>query len=131
MLVKFTMDKLDPNIGDSEYKGKYLRDWFSGHIEIRMPSYPERLRFPKEIGIESLSESGDDANKLVESLKNLELLAVCAEKVKPYVAGVEVTILDDGSKLASADDLYDHPGAGTLVAALCTKFILGFLEKKT
>jgi hypothetical protein len=133
VLIKYSPDKLDSNADDKEFKGPLLKDLFEGYVEVKVPSYPERLRFPKDIGLEVAAGPVSDADKekIAGSLRQLELLAKCAEKVKPFIASVSLKHIEDGVELKSADDLYDFPDAGGLVTGLCTKFILGFLEKKT
>jgi hypothetical protein len=129
MLVKYTPAQLEVRDEIKEGEDPSLSDLFDGFIEIRLPSYPERLRFPKELGLDKLAGSGDEASELSKTLQNLEMLALCAEKVKPYVSSVSLKS-KDGVELQSADDLYDYPAAGVLVAGLCTKFLSGFVEKK-
>lgn len=131
MLIKFTPEKLDLTTDEEKQKEGHipLSAQFEGVIEIRAPSYPERLRFPKEIGLDSVM-AGKDEDKVKASLNQMEMLAVCSEKVKPFINSVKLKYLEDGTELNSAEDLFDFPYAGALVTGLCTKFILGFLEKK-
>jgi hypothetical protein len=136
MNIKYGPQKLDPRLDDNGQPvdgatGPFLSDTFEGFIEIRAPSYPERLRFPKELGIEDLSGGEDDQKeKLKRSLNQLEMLAKCAEKVKPFIIAVDLLYKPESLKLNTVDDLYDFPDAGPLITGLCTKFIMGFVEKK-
>lgn len=112
-----------------------LQDRFEGFLEIRCPSYPERLRLPKELGIENLapedeSKDADHREKMERVFKNLELMALCADKIKTYITAVDLKDKTAGVELKTVDDLYDYPHASAIVAGLCSKFITGFVEKK-
>lgn len=110
-----------------------LQDAFEGYLKIKCPSYPDRLRLPKELGVENLGiEDNPEAGKkeqMQNAFKNLEVMAACAEKIRSYVVEVDLKY-KDGTELKSVDDLYDFPAAGAMVAGLCTKFLMGFVEKK-
>lgn len=132
MMIKYTPEKLDSSEGEKDAKGPFLKDIFDGFIEVKVPSYPERLRFPKEIGLDVISGeiSDEDKKKVNGALLQLELLAKCSEKVRPFIGEVALKHKESGLELKSVDDLYDFPDAGGLVTGLCSKFVLGFLEKK-
>jgi hypothetical protein len=143
MLLTYSPAQLDPRLDedgkpvkDSEGKeavGPFLSDLFEGTVQIKAPSYPERLRFPKELGLESFSDAKEEdrKEKLMEAFNQMEMLAKAAVKVQPYIQEVKLKYLKGDIVLNSSDDLYDFPAAGPLVTGLCSKFILGFLEKKT
>lgn len=127
---KFGPDDVDPNSLADDYKGPLLGEKWEGFIEIRMPSYPERLRFPKELGIESVVGTKDEDQQLRENLKQMEFLAKCAEMVQKYIVSVDLKTKDGVEHVTSQEDLYCHPGTQDFVTGLCTRFILGFLDKK-
>jgi hypothetical protein len=135
MILKFTPEQLDERTERKEGESPLLGTLFEGFVEVKAPSYPERLRFPKELGLESFGEKSVDEEKerLSKSLNQMETLAKCAEKVMPFIVGVNLKVLIPNTgvdELKSAEDLYDFPQAGAIVTAICSKFLLGFLEKK-
>lgn len=131
MLVKFSPEQLDPAKGVEARESVPLADLFEGFVEIKMPSYPERLRFPKEAGIEGLIGQKNEDDKVREYLAQMDGLANCSEKIMPYINAVDLVHKPSGTKLASVDDLFCFPDAGNMVTGLCIKFISGFLEKKS
>lgn len=121
-----------------EDEAKKLEDnQLEGTVTITIPMYPERIRLPKELGIDKLSSvskskledgSEDDLNM---AMSGMEFIANAAEKIHKYVVEVDLKHKVDGDILKTADDLYSHPDGGDLITALVNKFVSGFLGKKT
>lgn len=123
MLLRFKPEQLD-----EESVG------FTGFIEIRMPSYPERLRLPKEIGIENVANMASEADKdkVRQQMATMEVLAKTAEKIMTYINEVDLVYADgdEVTSIKTMDDFFAFPACAGLVTGLCSKFVLGFMEKK-
>lgn len=108
---------------------------FSGTVTIKSPDYSERLRLPKQIGIDKvrahskkIEEMTDDERADV-AMEGLEYMAKAAEVVKRYVVDCDLTH-KDGTKISTTDDLYSHPDASDLVSGVASLFLAGFVTKK-
>lgn len=127
MNLKYTPKDLD--FRDEKEEG-FVPFPFEGFVELRIPTFPEKLRFPKEIGIQNFK---DLTNEEISLNDKMELIAMCAEKMKGYLESVELKYNGSGQEfnLNSVEDLYSHPEANDLMLAICLKFISGFAQKKT
>lgn len=140
MVLKFSPQQLDPRLDDEGKPvvddkgvpavGPFLSDLFQGCIELKAMTYPERLRFPKDLGIENLvGDEGEQKQNVSKMLNQIEVLAKASEKILPLITKVELKY-KDGTELKTADDLYAFAEASSIVTGICTKFIMGFVGKK-
>jgi hypothetical protein len=112
--------------------GEDIPPAFSGHIIVELPSFPERCRFPREVGLDAHAGNVTEEKKkeFASTLQDLDFMAKVAEKIKPKIIEVCLHDIKSDEKINSVDDLYAWPDCGTIVADLCMRFLTGFAAKK-
>lgn len=141
MEIKFTGSLIDGYVekvkgADGIETGEVIKHepTFEGYIKVKVPSFPERARFPKELGLESLSTAAEDADqkeKLKSNLNNMEVIAKASELMQKYITEVCLrhTKVQPAVELKTVDDLYCYPAAATIIVELASEFIRGFQPK--
>lgn len=110
--------------------GEVVPASFEGFVKVKVPSFPERCRFPKQLGIGDLALSeGDPDKKVASGIANLEVVAKAAELMEPFLIGVSLKHLKTGTELKSVEDLYSFPQASPIVVEIAGDFINGFQPK--
>lgn len=94
---------------------------YSGHVELRMPSFNEKFDLLEKAGV----ELDEDSKVIYKTAGKLAMIRKMVEITEPYYVSIELKRNSDGAELKSYDDLQNEPDAHSVLTEVSVQIMQG------